>query len=368
MGAAVGVLAPGLVSVAAPIPPALSGTTVLTAGPAQAPGIDEFDVCGQGRRKGVMERVQAAFSGSDAASASAADNDAQSLELPPDLGQAALAKAWPELVARLAASPEPRLQAAAWRMAGHPPGGDLLAITGVPAQGALINLARLALSSSDPLVMQWAVRACSQKPSVAAACGGLSARHWVRLAPDNGTAWLELLDQEPAALEEALHGLSQARRLDSAWGQLPFLVDQALPADWPATLRVLIQSPLIALDSAQGTVSFSALRKACNAQSLAQVNRRLQCDAIAALMIGESRDLLGAGVGLGLAKGLGWPASKLAALRADHEALIRAGSSSQADLAQPYSCQALSRHRQKQAGVAALGERGWLRQQAALQR
>ena len=107
--------------------------------------------------------------------------------------------------------------------------------------------------------------------------------------------------------------------------------------------------------------------KACDAKALLNSNRQQTCEAIARVMVEGGRELITAALGAAIGKRLGWPAEQVDAVRAEQQGLqltyLDPGTADHDDLVQPYSCAATTRLRARLAGVQALGERGWLRQQ-----
>jgi hypothetical protein len=326
-----------------------------------APG--EFDLCGIGWRPGEpvqqAERPDARPDVADQASPAAAA--APAFRLPAALGDDALALAMPRILQALASSGDVRHQAAALLL-----GGGVSATARADAQGQadrLRLLAQLALTSANPVVMQWALQACAAAAS-SAPCNGLSARHWLRIAPDNLAPWLYLLAQEPMALDEALHGMALSRRVDFSVQRLPAVVDQIWPDDLPPYLREVMAERLVGIEVAQPT-HWTALLRACDSTLLADANRHQQCTAIAEVMVGPDSDLPALTLGSSLGQRLGWPPDRVAALRA--EAVLLAGIRAE-QLKQPYSCASLLHGWVHRMVVDDVGELAWLRlrQQAHL--
>ena len=338
--AAVGVVARG--AAPASVPKSLPTSAPVVAISAPSPDNNLLDLCGIGWRR-VADRVAA--DPTDPASLHA--------DLPADWATQALTTAWPSLLQALAASPDVRQQAAA-----------VLLDPAADRADTPRRLASLARVSGDPAVLQWAVQACSAA-GVQPSCPGLSARHWTRAEPGNLAAWLQLSAQEPLARDEALHGMAQAHQLDLGWLRLAAVVDSAVPADWPAALRVDLAVMLMGLDLARGhgLGHWSVLTKACDTTAVQNANRRQTCEAIATTLVCQDNHLLAFKLGLGMGRRLGWPAQRL---QADDQlqALMQAHPQQLAAVQQPYSCAAVARSRSYLADVNRLGEIGWLRAQA----
>ena len=252
----------------------------------------------------------------------------------PDEGQ--LAAAWERSARQLQGSPEARQRAAGLlmgRLPSHLPGA-------VPAPPAdVTSLVSLALASSDPTALLWAVNACAAQASQAA-CQGLSPRIWVAAEPDNLLAWLPLLAREPQAREEALQGMAQARRADGGWMRWAAVVNAARPADLSAELRLAFGSRLLSRAAALPIPAWQGLLAACKDDALADARRRGQCDQIARLMVDQGRELVTVYLGYAIGKGLGWPPER----EQDHQALRSAARQLGPDLLGPGSssdCDAL---------------------------
>ena len=267
--------------------------------------------------------------------------------------------AWDATTLRLQGAPGVQQQAAALLMNRHRPNGALQAT--VPWSAAnLSQLVALALGSADPVVLQWALRACGtpgQNPS----CQGLSARAWPDAEPGNLLAWLALLSDEPQAREEALQGMVQATRAATTWARPAVLVQAARPADLSPGLRLAFELHLVGLALADVLLPWGGLLKTCSDAHLADPLRRGQCQVIAQRLVDRGQDLITVGMGNAMGKRLGWPAQR----DQDHQALVKAGVAGALDLfLVPLSpdCQArvLQHHWQQ---VDSLGEVEMARQQ-----
>lgn len=263
---------------------------------------------------------------------------------------------WERLARQLQASPQPRQQAAALLMGWPPAGWQGDRSLAAPVLGSLVTLA---LSSADATVLLWAVRACDAQPRNPA-CQGLSARVWTQAEPDNLMAWSVLLHQEPQALDDALLGMAQSRRVDGGWMRLAGVLLAARPTHLSPALRVAFDMRLMGLTAAAPVPPWRAVIEACSDDALADARRRGQCGQIAQLMAEQGRDLLTASLGLSLGKRLGWPADRLPA----HQALMKSAGQLGQDWITPgitLDCQAgLLDHQMQQ--VDRLGETGLLRQ------
>lgn len=308
----------------------------------------EFEVCGLGVLKLVPQPTASA-------------PEAVALEREGEM-EAAAQRAWPRVLQAMRRRGDVRSTAAAWLLDGQPMDLTSLSTMPPPSAPAMLALVRLAQQGSDPIVMRWALTACHQTPGQAA-CTGLNARHWVRLQPDNALAWLVLLLEEPHAEAEALAGAARATRFDTGHGQLVGTVDRAIPDDLPAYLRFGIDMAMLARDSGNAPMAELALLiQRCQSALLARdANRRQQCDAIARTMVDQARDLLTFAMGTRLGELAGWPADKVAALRAERNALMRSDLVTMIDLNQPHSCTSVRQLHDWAQAVDRQGELQWLR-------
>ena len=213
----------------------------------------------------------------------------------------------------------------------------------------LPRLVELARSSGDPLVLQWAVAECQREPGHAA-CAGFGVRHWLQREPRNAMAWLWLLASEPGAADEALHGLVGSGGANAHWGALSALVEQALPADVPGAVGQQLVTEAIGIDAATLMPPFNVLIDQCTPpRAAADANRRQQCEAIAQMLVEHSDTQLVHVIGIRIGQNAGWPAERVAALRAEHKALqdasIRAMQQMYGDLRLIYTCSSVERWR-----------------------
>lgn len=299
--------------------------------------------------------------------AEVAASAAQLWSPPASVVQAGVQDLWVRTAQRLRAAADDRRQAAGVLMQIMGPGDEPKHLTDATSQ-AVAALVQLALRTTDGRVVQWALATCQR--GAPGACLGLNARHWVRAEPGNVIAWLQLAHDEPDSLDEALHGMTQARYADVGYRALATLVEAALDENTPSVQRMSAVMAAIGID---GSIPIPAVRsltqKACMPALLADANRRQQCDAIARVMTAGGRDALSWSIGRRLAEWAGWPQAELQRLQ-DELTLLRTISTTELPISptQPYSCASVASMRQWMKTVAEVGEMGWLRQQAAKRR
>lgn len=298
--------------------------------------------------------------------AEVAASAAQLSSPPASVVQAGVPDLWMRTAQRLRAAADERRQAAGVLMQIMGP-GDPAPMASVGSQ-AMAALVQLALRASDGRAVQWALAMCRR--GAPGACQGLNARHWVRAEPGNVIAWLQLAQDEPASLEEALHGMTQARYADIGHGALATLVEAALDENTPAVQRMSAVVAAIGIDASMPIpIGVPPLHKVCSPALMTDANRRQQCDAIARVMTAGGRDAFSWGIGRRLAERVGWPHPELQRLQ-DELTAMRTTSATELpiSLTQPYSCASVASMRQWMKTVAEVGEMGWLRQQAAKRR
>ena len=147
----------------------------------------------------------------------------------------------------------------------------------------LTELATLAGSSTDPRVMMLARDECAVLTADAAPsphCQALTARRLVAIDRDNAVAWLALAAEEPAAIDEALHQASQARRWDDyATASRGFI--ERVDAKGGLRSMVVVQS-LLAVPAIRQVEGQQIVIKHCGTTPLAgDANRQQLCEKMA---------------------------------------------------------------------------------------
>ena len=102
--------------------------------------------------------------------------------------------------------------------------------------GRIEAVAQQALQSTDPRVYGLAFGLCALDWDAAPSCMKISPERWAELEPDNGIAWLHVLDfahvqGDDAATREALARMAAARHFDQRLHAVAGLVAARLPAD-----------------------------------------------------------------------------------------------------------------------------------------
>ncbi|MGZ5747752.1 MAG: hypothetical protein ACXWJ3_16380 [Caldimonas sp.] len=179
-------------------------------------------------------------------------------------------------------------------------------------------LARLAQSTTDPVVYAWAHAAC-RRARGASACQLVNAAQWTRLDPDNAVPWLALADEarargDGAAVDDAMFHVASAARFDASEGQLAAVLLDHAPAGESSLLGAAhLATQAIGFGSADAARSLQALGSYCRGRDLGDGNRRETCERIATLAAERSTSLLAQSIGISIGKRLGWPAQRLQA-------------------------------------------------------
>lgn len=196
-------------------------------------------------------------------------------------------------------------------------------------QQVLGKLVDMAVRTTDPWVYQLAATRCqsSDFSSHVPACQMISLRRWAQIDPDNAAPWLFMADEalrqkDAAALDEAIFRVAQARRSDLRFAKAVAVMQEQLPEGASPFIGFGMASALVGMDAAVGLPHYSVISQHCSVQAINDPSRREVCDAVTGLLIERSSTLLDLGVGISIAKRLGWPAARLAPHEALRDAVI----------------------------------------------
>lgn len=242
---------------------------------------------------------------------------------------------------------------------------------------ARTELIRIALGTSDPSAYAEATHACrgvgAADTSVAAgqsACRQLSARHWAALEPGNGDAWLHVAGEASAAgdqagVAEAVYRLGQSTSFRARFGvSAAALLEESMPGAPAARLQIAVE--LIGEDAARPLPAHQALRSFCSLAAVSDANRRQLCDAAAQALVTHGDTEAALALGRSVGQRVGWPADRIARLRAEEQVLRNANieRATADDGPEVMSCAAIERMAQIMHAVAMRGEigasRDWL--------
>ena len=199
------------------------------------------------------------------------------------------------------------------------------------------GLAGTAAAGSDPVVYAWAYRACHMDAPASVgetappgpACAQLSARQWARLDPGNAVPWLAIAREarrsgDRALIDEAMHQIAQAERVDDGFGRLAgqfadaFVTDSRLEATTDLTVAA------IGFEAVQVMPNVFEIISYCKTEELGDANRAQTCDRLARSLVDRSDTLSSGLVGLAIGRRLGWSEARLGALTDERSAMMGA--------------------------------------------
>ena len=227
---------------------------------------------------------------------------------------------------------------------------------------AAAQLAQLALSSRDPVALSWAWTRCRSKQP----CAEGLARAWTQIEPSNVTAWLALAQDEPKAAAEARAGLVAAKHYSLRGGLLVHEAMKAVPPDAEPYLRQQLAVVVTGIEAALSMPTLQPLSALCMPPPPPGSERQATCGAMATMVIEHSDSLLGHATGIRMGERAGWPAPRLAELRAEQMRLEAALLNFPMDKQQPMSCESVDRVARSVHERGELGELAYLKRQAAL--
>lgn len=228
--------------------------------------------------------------------------------------------------------------------------------------GSADALARMAAAANDARVYQFAFMACHRSPNPGGNCSGLSAQQWARLDAGNAGPWLFIAaqaqqDKNFPALDEAMHHIATARRVEIAWSALEQVVSAHVSKDDDAQLLAgtALLADVAALQSAAAVPGYRSVADYCKDELLRDSNRRQTCSGIAEALTTRASTLADLSSGIELARQVGWPAPRVEQLAADRRALT----AKRAQLSAAESgCEAARQRLASAADVATFGEIG----------
>lgn len=277
-----------------------------------------------------------------------ADADAGDDGAAPERRSRVLRERW---IAAMQTSGDDRSRAAGWLLG--------LSSANAPLRD---RLATLAATSSDPLVLAFALRACRGDSGGSSACQALSPESWASLEGDNAAAWLAVATDprvEPAVQLDALQRASQATRLDSHAAALHPLVQAAAPAGTGEADRVAMAREVAGARA--DWLGSEALRTHCSIAFATDLQRAQVCGRLAELFASQAQTVPDLQQARELGQRLGWKDERLDALRDEAEALAAlAHRIAEPDAAS--DCAALQRQSGFYAEVGRFGEVAALRQ------
>lgn len=215
----------------------------------------------------------------------------------------------------LVASDDPRRQAIGLALENAHPGAPGDRGKDTPVNN---NLVLLAVETNDPVIYELALGQCGDIDQTSGPCQALSLEHWASIDPDNAVPWLWIAakanssgDQQGA--ERALAKASMASRFDEYTSTISTIALSALPSDIAPLDKAVAGSDVVS------SLLFGApaLPRVCSDTAVQLPLRRQECTVIADDFADKGATPLDAAFAWNLAKGLGFPADRLAKLETE---------------------------------------------------
>jgi hypothetical protein len=216
-------------------------------------------------------------------------------------------------------------------------------IASAGAFNSINEIARLAISSRDPQLYAIAVNACSSNfHSSDGYCVQISGRQWALREPYNGTALLyaiseialasapTMIGQRGGELDNAIYLLSQAKKFDNGFDVLARLPGNMAMQSTNVAVLPMLQAIAFGAEITRSETSlprYRPLMDYCQTIQLADPNRRKVCDDVADRLVNDGSSLTSLVLGTKMGERLAWPASKIAGLREESDALREMDSS-----------------------------------------
>ena len=191
------------------------------------------------------------------------------------------------------------------------------------------QIAKMAISSLDPLLYAIAFHACNGTPTQGS-CRQISARQWAQRDPNNGNAWLYVLSQNPPTLlgkpndefDAAMFNLSQTKTFDLEFSHLQKFQKNfvAMQNENPFVQQALNEVTMD-LYMASSLPAYQHIMNYCKGNLLEDVNRRQVCDQVALNLVDNDGTMLGFAIGTKMGERLGWNQEKLIQLREEQDAM-----------------------------------------------
>jgi hypothetical protein len=280
------------------------------------------------------------------------------------------------VLAVMAASPSPRVQAAAHYFQAVDVASPSSSARDRSGQAGVHReaLARLAQVTDDAQTYAWAYRSCNAGGTgTRGACMQVTAAQWARMDPENAEPWLALAEEarrrkDDAALDDAMFHVAAAERHQPGRGMLAATVAEYAPQDERSLLgtnAAIVHA--LGIEAADATVAWKETAEYCGAPAIADANRRETCERVATLLSDRSTMVLARAVGIGMGKRLGWDDDRLNALKEQQDAGSMAMRLMDSDAvhADPATCTAMRRNLERLRVMAEFGEIEMLRRDIA---
>lgn len=200
-------------------------------------------------------------------------------------------------------------------------------------QGGLADaneLAKFAIYSPDPKLYSLAFHACGWYGSVSDGyCRQISAEQWAYRDPENAAAWLYVItrattgpskSQNEKSIESAYFQLSQSKRFDFGLSQLSSAISSAQERAGIDNVAVKVAYLNVSAATNLAIPSYSQILDLCAPITVKDANRRQICEGIANRFLGPDTTLIDTGIGLKIARNLGWEAEKIRPFQDERDA------------------------------------------------
>lgn len=200
-------------------------------------------------------------------------------------------------------------------------------------QGGLADaneLAKFAIYSSDAKLYALAFHACGWDASSSNGyCRQISAEQWAYRDPENAAAWLYVItrattgpskSQNEKSIESAYFQLSQSKRFDLGLSQLSSAISSAQERTGIDNVAVKVAYLNVSAATSLALPSYSQILDFCAPSAVKDANRRQICDGVANRLLGPDTTLIDTGIGLKIARNLGWEAEKIRPFQDERDA------------------------------------------------
>ena len=181
--------------------------------------------------------------------------------------------------------------------------------------GALDRLTQAAQVTDDAQIYAWAYAAC-RFAARTPACLPIQAAQWARIDPGNAVPWLALAEEarqrkDAPGEADAMFHVGAADRYQAHFGALTAAIIDRVPGGEANTVGGFGAAVYVIGIEAATQPGWSAAISYCGAKELADANRSELCERIAVVLAEHADTALGRGMGLSLAKRLGWSTERL---------------------------------------------------------
>ncbi len=233
----------------------------------------------------------------------------------------------------------------------------------------VVSLAQMARQSTDPVAYALAYGACQSPLAQGAAdCAAITAQRWAELEPDNGFAWLEVAAaaaqrRDESARAAAIERAADARRFDSHAGALLRPAAAATTATETPLDRLAVNSAALGAYTSAPIGSYHQAVMFCRESETAE--RRALCDRLATRLVDSDSTLLGRAMGRSIGARVGWSADRIAALDAEHQAMMWVEQRRAPERDSLVSCGGLAQLERRNRDLLQTGEVGAMRREMA---